>query len=512
MNTKNTFSSLRRLFMATSFLLLATTGAFAQNLFFFHDYSGDHLWSNPENWFEGLKPVDEFAEVGVHTDVIIDEDVDILRIWDFTNCNLTIQSGKKLTVREDVSWEYGGIFIIEDGAQLVHQNYYLEAKVLKKITAYDANTHLWNLISSPIIEDIVPTTENGILTELESDFALYAYNEENHSWINYKEEPFTLANGIGYLYSNALDTTLVFSGNVRACTAPAMIYLSYHASNGNSAGCNFVGNPLPCNAFTNKSYYVFNEESNALTAVALSTCTPVSPCTGIVVNAKEAGDFVTFSHERPLSSENHGYIEITAAKSDAQNLILDQALLSFNPDDNLTKYHFFKDSPQVYFTKDGQDLAILSIDSVSMQPIKFKAAENGSYTLHFEPIDMNISYLHLSDNITGINVDLLSSPNYTFNANTSDYASRFKLVFDPHYGVEEYGNEAFAYVLDGHIYINDVETCHGASLQVVDMTGRVVISVGDVSGNVSTTGMAPGVYVLRLNDGNTIRTQKMVIE
>jgi hypothetical protein len=49
-------------------------------------------------------------------------------------------------------------------------------------------------------------------------------------------------------------------------------------------------------------------------------------------------------------------------------------------------------------------------------------------------------------------------------------------------------------------------------LQVIDVMGRVIVSrEGDVSGNVSTNGMAPGVYVLRLINGNSVKTQKIVV-
>jgi hypothetical protein len=517
MNTKNTLLCVRYLFIAIALLLFATPGSFAQNLFYFHDYSGDHLWSNPENWFERLKPSDATAEVGIHTDVIIDEDVDILRIWDFTNCNLTIQSGKKLTVRESISWSLGGIIILEDGAQLLHQEYYLAAKVQKNVKAYDTDTHRWDLIASPIVEDVVPSIENGLLTEPESGFALYTYNEESHLWTNYKETPFSISNGYGYLYANSLDTTIAFFGNVRSCTAPAEIPLSYHTNNSNLAGCNLVGNPFPCNAFVDKSYYILSENSNSLIAVALSSHTPISPCLGIIVKAEEANETVTLCHESPQTSEHQGYIEITAAKSNAQNLILDQALLSFNAGDDLSKLALYEDAPSIYFTKENRDLAILSIDSTGMLPLKFKAVEDGSYTLHFEPKDVSLSYLHLIDNITGINVDLLSTPNYTFNATSNDYASRFKLVFDPHYGIEEDGtstiSETFAYYANGEIIINDVETSHSTSLQIIDMMGHVVVThIGDAINRVSTNGLAKGVYVLRLNTADGIQMQKIVIQ
>ena len=70
-------------------------------------------------------------------------------------------------------------------------------------------------------------------------------------------------------------------------------------------------------------------------------------------------------------------------------------------------------------------------------------------------------------------------------------------------------NVHFAYYAEGEIRL--VETCHGASLQVVDMMGRVVLA-GDAMNRVPTAGMTAGVYVLRLINGEKVMTQKIVIE
>ncbi len=511
MDQKSTLFSWKRFLIVAILTLLGTTGVFSQNFFYFHDYTGDRLWSNPDNWFEGLKPTDENAEVGIHASVIVDEDVDIQRIWDFETCDLTIQSGKKMSVNGSFSWSAGGEIILEDSAQLLHQEYYLGAKVLKKIAAYDADHNLWNLIASPVLNDVMPSTGNGFLTEPESGYSLYAFNEDGQEWIDFKETPFALLNEHSYLYANALDTTLVFEGNVRSAAAPAEIRLSYHASTNNQAGCNLVGNPFPFNAFADRSYYVLNENSNSLMAVALSSHAPIAPCAGIIVKAEEEGETITFNSEVPVSTVNQGYIEITAAKSDAAHLVLDQALLSFNAGDDLGKLALYEDAPRVYFTKENHDLAIMSIDSSDMIPLRFKAEKNGNYTLHFELKQLTLNYLHLIDNMTGTEIDLLASPNYTFSATTNDYASRFKLVFDPHHGIEEGYSETFAYFSDGCIVINDVETCQGASLQLVDLTGRVIVRRDGVH-TVSTIGMTPGVYVLRLITSNSVRTQKIMIQ
>ena len=515
MDTKKGFSYTRQTLLVIALLFLGMAGTNAQNHEFgFYNYTGDNLWSNPSNWQDGLQPVDENADVLIYADVIIDEDVVIQNLFDATACTLTIQAGKKLTVRSVFSWTEGGSIVLEDKAQLVNDNP-IQVNVMKRIKAYNADNHLWNLVASPVMEEVVPSIKNGFLTEPESGYALYAYNTTNHEWINFKDSPFTLVNGSSYLYANALDTVLLFSGTIRGCAAPTEISLSYHATNDALSGCNFVGNPLPCNAFMDRSYYTVDERSNTLIVNAHSSCNSILPCQGIIVDATEDGEMMLFSHERPNTSSNDGYLEIVVAKSNAQQLISDQALLSFNAGDDLCKYSLYDGAPMVYFTKDNKDLAILSTDSVDVQPIKFKAAEDGTYTLRIYPKNLNLNYLHLIDNLTGANIDLLSNPSFTFNATTSDYASRFKLVFDPHYGIGEdgpsTGSGAFAYYSDGDIVINDVETCHGASLQLVDLTGRVIVRRDGVH-TVSTIGMTPGVYVLRLITSNGVRTQKIMIQ
>jgi len=45
----------------------------------------------------------------------------------------------------------------------------------------------------------------------------------------------------------------------------------------------------------------------------------------------------------------------------------------------------------------------------------------------------------------------------------------------------------------------------------VDVTGRIIVTK-DVARNVSTNGMVPGVYVLRLINGTDVKTQKIVID
>jgi hypothetical protein len=106
--------------------------------------------------------------------------------------------------------------------------------------------------------------------------------------------------------------------------------------------------------------------------------------------------------------------------------------------------------------------------------------------------------------MTGNDIDLLATPSYTFTAKTTDYETRFRLVFS-NCGDAIGDNEAFAFISNGNIIVNG-----DGVLQIIDVTGRVIVQ-GDAINRVSTSGMTPGVYVLRLINGNDVRTQKLVV-
>ena len=97
------------------------------------------------------------------------------------------------------------------------------------------------------------------------------------------------------------------------------------------------------------------------------------------------------------------------------------------------------------------------------------------------------------------------TPQYTFQAKTTDYESRFKLVFAAVSEDADGDNEPFAFISNGNIIVNGTGT-----VQVIDVMGRILVC-RDAIHLVSTAGMAPGVYVLRLIDGDDVKVQKMVI-
>ena len=104
-----------------------------------------------------------------------------------------------------------------------------------------------------------------------------------------------------------------------------------------------------------------------------------------------------------------------------------------------------------------------------------------------------------------MDIDLLATPSYSFTARKDDYASRFRLVFSAN--ENDNGNEDFAFISDGDIIINGAGT-----LQVIDVLGHVLYNLKVNSAfRIPNSAFPAGVYVLRLINGENVKTQKIVI-
>ena len=160
----------------------------------------------------------------------------------------------------------------------------------------------------------------------------------------------------------------------------------------------------------------------------------------------------------------------------------------------------------IYIPQNNKEYAISYAGDQNEMPLYFKSRENGEYTILVAPENVNVGYLHLIDNLTGKDIDLLQTPSYTFNARFDDYASRFKLVFNANENDNE--NEDFAFISNGEIFVNGT-----GILQVVDVFGHQLIS-RQVNSDfcLPTSDFSSGVYVLRLINGENVKTQKIVIK
>ena len=434
------------------------------------------------------------------------------------------------TFKDEDGNTYSGTIAMENGTYPINgKTLYPEGVILKHITGYgdDENPGGYYLIASP-----VGTASPGHVTRmLDNEYDLYAFNQsEDMEWRNYKASSFDMVVGQGYLYANSEDVTLVFTGTPYSGDGTVTLTKTDGVE---FAGWNLVGNPFNETAYIDKTdFYRMNAEGSEIVA---ATDNAIAPMEGIFVLAGEDGETVMFSTQEP--SKKGAMIAIELCKGDVSALrpfdwpqgpqaqgprtaVIDRAIVRFDEGRALPKFQIRNGNTKIYIPMDGTDYAVVSGRTTGFNelPVNFKAEHNGTYTLAFSTEGVTFGYLHLIDNMTGADVDLLAqndrdakhcvSTTYTFEGKTTDYASRFRLVFSV-CGDANGDNETFAFINNGNIIITDADACD-ASLQVVDMTGRIIVCRDGVH-TVSTSGFAPGVYVLRLINGDNIRTQKIVI-
>ena len=363
--------------------------------------------------------------------------------------------------------------------------------ITKDILGYNGQGGYY-LIASPVGE----VNPDNVDMMKSNTYDLYWFkqdgDDEGKEWMNYKTESFSLAPGKGYLYANSDDVTLTFPGNAYEGTS-LNVPLDYVADC-DFPGMNLVGNPFNATAYIGgREFYVMSNDE-----IVPATTDEIAPMEGVFVCAEAEGESVTFS------TTNGKKVSRLALNLVSSSKLVDRAVVNFG-EGQLPKFQLNANSTKLYFPMSDKDYAVVSCQDMGELPLNFKAEKSGSYTLAVNSQDVSFAYLHLIDNLNGSDTDLLANPSYSFEASSTDYASRFKLVF----ATGDNTSDEFAFFSNGAFVINNDGN---ATLQVVDVTGRVIMSES-INGcaNVSVNA-APGVYMIRLVTGDSEKVQKVIVK
>ena len=380
----------------------------------------------------------------------------------------------------------------------------------KDITHYTGISDHYYLIASPIGE----VSPGNVTDMLSPSYDLYYYDQtQEKEWVNYKDNPgstnvdpgFSLEPGKGYLYANSNDVILKFIGAPFTASEPFEVSLVYDAGanqNTDLIGWNLVGNPFPVDAYIDRDFfYRTNLENTELEAESGA----IAPMEGVFVRATGTDDnTLNFSTTAPSKSGEQLIINLTQNRG----VSIDRAIVSFDEGEMLPKFMLNENNTKLYIPQGNHDYAVVHSAAQGDLPLNFKASKNDTYTLSIDTENVEMNYLHLIDNMTGMDVDLLQTPSYTFEANLNDYESRFKLVFAAACEDVEGDSESFAFFSNGNWVINN----NGKStLQIMDLNGRVLCNE-QINGCYSKSFEAtPGVYMLRLINGDNVKVQKVVV-
>lgn len=444
-----------------------------------------------------------YGESGLFTEVIV---MDESSTW-YPLPHNTLESWQRLVIKDgafvqfhdsDMSNGTAANIIIEDGGQFISYNP-IEATVRKSILGcnYNSNNNSgYYLIATPLTSNFSTISPYNVKGMLSNEYDLYAYdNREEYEWRNFKdsESYFTsMYLGEGYLYANSQDVTLEFAGSL----TPAYDEESFTTQVQNP-GFNLVGNPFTFNVTTTIDHMVLNSEGSGFEV----SSGEIKPCEAILVETTLSDEEVTLSRQ----SRNVSSVTMNVMKE--RGTVIDNARVRFGEGQGMNKFYLNENSTRIFIAQGNDEKAVAYSAAQGEMPVSFRASENGTYTIAVEAENVDMNYLHLIDNMTGADVDLLATPNYTFEARTNDYTSRFRLVFSAN-GIDEQTAETFAF-FNGTSWT--VSNTGDATLQVVDITGRI-ISSETINGNATISLNQPaGIYMLRLVNGNDVKVQKVVV-
>ena len=295
-----------------------------------------------------------------------------------------------------------------------------EFTLTRDIVHYTAgeNDH-YHLIASPI-GAVSPEQVPGLL---DNKFDLYYFDQtQTKEWMNYWSNDFDLVPGKGYLYANSRDVTLSFIGKPYDGDGKVVLVRSNESK---LPGVNLVGNPFPDTAYVDRNFYVMNANG---TDFEPANRNYVKAMEGIIVIAEEDGEELTFHREAPAKSAM-----LTLNLSGPS--FSDRAIIRFDESDMLPKFKIDNNSTKLYITQGNTDYAVVRSESKGELPVSFKAESDGSYVLSISNEGVSFGHLHLIDNLTGADVDLLAgastgSATYTFESQAGDFAKRFTIIYE----------------------------------------------------------------------------------
>lgn len=486
--------------------------------------SGD--WNDPLTW-GGTGPTPEAnVQVGIG-DVTIGDGgaatVTVASLEITADATLTIEPGSTLIVTGDLTNADEDGLVIKDGAQVINESANVKATYQKDIASYNTKSEGgWYTIASPV--DNMAIAGSDFLTPA---YDLFRYNENPESgleWENYKDNTnvdfTTFENGRGYLYANSNTFSPTFTGTLNA--VPVVRTITCSENPDGLGGFNLIGNPFPHaiykgeggaidNANLASGFYTLNDEG----AWHVNTYEDaIMPGQGILVKTTANINLTIAKNKAVATAESNGAksaigrIGITVTGSNGE----DRAFVYFGQGIGLNKMGSFSDqTPILWVRNHNADYAIAHIgNTCESLDLFFHNKVNGEYRLSVNVQNVNFDLLQLRDNLTGEVIDLKQQPDYCFHANGNEADGRFKLVFRVATGVEEIAEaEPFAFICNGQLIVNGEGT-----LQIFDAIGRKCITkqLSTANSQLSTANFPSGAYVLRLINGNKVRTQKIVIK
>ena len=144
---------------------------------------------------------------------------------------------------------------------------------------------------------------------------------------------------------------------------------------------------------------------------------------GFLVKAYADNQTITLNPQRGKNRESGAYLCLSIGK--------EKVYIKMNEGVSMPLMDSKVRPSSLYLTRDQQRFVMLVLDHCPTLELNYEVRQEGIQTLRMNALGFELDYLHLLDKYTGTEVDLLTTPSYTFEAKIGDDASRFLLIFKP---------------------------------------------------------------------------------
>ena len=310
--------------------------------------------------------------------------------------------------------------------------------------------------------------------------------------------------GVGYLVSYETETSATFKGTLNH-EKSYTFNVSY--DNGKDlANFHLIGNPFSFNMKWSNitannmadGYAVVNENGG----YEYATTGEIKVGDGFFVKATGANPSIAYNTRNRNNEENNFLNVIASGKAGNDNVIVN---LSGKEEGFPKIQNFNEDIALVYVFENSVPYGVYNCNSDALEvELIFKATRMGEYNIHIEP-NGEFQYITLVDKVNDIETNMMTS-SYSFNATPKENGNRFLLKFAKDEGKNDQNN--FVYQ-SGEELIIETE----GVVQIIDVMGRIIYSNEVTSDNnrIDISELHSATYIVRLINGNGVKTQKIVV-
>ena len=489
-------------------------------------------WSTATNWSQGVVP-------NTWHNVTVNAGTETTLSSDAVAHNLTIAPGGQLTLGGHTLTLGGDMTMQSDATgdgSFIGEGTDVTVGGTTTVERYVTNGQ-WHGFSSPLSGATFVSTfhYNG------TNVWVKEYDEATNTFSFIVDTNRVMDAMTGYytwLQTSGSPQTFNYEGSLRSGTVGSADNLS-NSGWGADAGFNFVGNPFTSaldwdaasgwtKANLDNAIYVYNGTSYASYVGGVSTnggSRYIAMGQGFFVHVASAGIGTLQVGQQAAVHSTTPFMKSANAESQIVRLQLadgsatDEAVIRFSDqatdefDGSLDAYKMFSydtEYPQIYsVSSDLMSINSLPFDASKSITVDVKGKDGDEMTISAME-DGDIAFLNLKDNYSGVTTDLKSG-DYTFTYNSS-VANRFELYFG-FLGVDEaiatsYAN-IFAYGQNVNVKLTESTN---ADITIYNLLGQTIDFRSTSSTFTSIPVEKTGYYVVKVNDGVHVTTQKVFIK